>query len=190
MNKQEQKEAREYMDQTMNQKQGKVLGLLAFFLSTALLIWLDQWTKGLAKAYLKDQQEIVILKGVFELRYLENRGAAFGMLQGRQAFFFMVAIAVFLLVIYALYRMPFTRHYLPLGGCITLLLAGALGNMIDRVSQQYVVDFLYFCLIDFPIFNVADCYVTVSAFLLVLLILFYYKDEDLEIFTWKRGKAS
>ncbi|MCI8297471.1 MAG: signal peptidase II [Lachnospiraceae bacterium] len=161
-------------------------GYILFFLSITGLIWLDQWTKGLAVAHLKGQQAIVIWKGVFELRYLENRGAAFGMLQDEQGFFFLVGIVVFGMVLFALYRMPFTRRYLPLGVCMALLMAGAIGNMVDRIGQKFVVDFLYFCLIDFPIFNVADCYVTVAAFLLILLIMWYYQDEDLAVFTWKR----
>ncbi len=58
--------------------------------------------------------------------------------------------------------------------------------MIDRITQGYVVDFLYFSLINFPIFNVADCYVTCSAVGLVLLIMFYYKDEDMAVFSFKK----
>ncbi|MDO5415720.1 MAG: signal peptidase II [Lachnospiraceae bacterium] len=156
--------------------------MTAFFLAAAVLIWLDQWTKGLASAHLKGQEPIVLIPNVFELQYLENRGAAFGMLQGRQMFFFLVAIVVFAAVLCALYRMPFTRRYLPLGICMVLLIAGALGNLIDRVSQKFVVDFLYFSLIDFPIFNVADCYVTIAALLLVILVMWYYKEEELAVF--------
>ena len=58
--------------------------------------------------------------------------------------------------------------------------AGAIGNFIDRVSLNYVVDFLYFKLINFPIFNVADIYVTCSAFVIIVLGIFYYKDEDID----------
>ena len=68
-----------------------------------------------------------------------------------------------------------------------LICSGAIGNMIDRVSRGYVVDFFYFKLINFPIFNVADCYVTVAAFLLIVLIFFYYKEEELGWFTLKKG---
>ena len=56
----------------------------------------------------------------------------------------------------------------------------AIGNFIDRISLKYVVDFIYFELIDFPIFNIADCYLTVSCVLLLILGLFYYKDDDFE----------
>ena len=59
------------------------------------------------------------------------------------------------------------------------ILAGAWGNMLDRIRLAYVVDFFYFKLIDFPIFNVADIYVSVATVVLILLVLFYYKDEDL-----------
>ena len=65
------------------------------------------------------------------------------------------------------------------GICI-LFFAGALGNFIDRVFRNYVVDFFYFKLIDFPVFNVADIYVTVGTFILAFLLLFYYKEEDLD----------
>ena len=62
---------------------------------------------------------------------------------------------------------------------VTKLMAiGALGNFIDRVFRNYVVDFFYFKLIDFPVFNVADIYVTVAAFAMIILGLFYYKEED------------
>ena len=151
----------------------KARGLAAFFLSTGLLIWLDQWTKSLAVQHLMGKPAIVLLPGIFELRYLENRGAAFGMFQGRQMFFFLVAVIVFFIVLFGLYRMPFTRRYLPLAVCMSLIVAGAAGNMIDRLTQQYVV-------------NVADCYVTVAAFCLIGLVMWYYNDEDWEVFLWKR----
>ena len=177
------------MSEQLTRLKEKRAGFILVFLCAALLIWLDQWTKKLALAHLKDQPEIVIWKGVFELRYLENRGAAFGMLQGRQVFFFLVAVIVLAGVGYAFCRMPFNRHYLPLWACLVLLVSGALGNMIDRISRQFVVDFLYFCLIDFPIFNVADCYVTVSAILLVFLVTWRYDEGDLAVFSWKKGES-
>ena len=80
---------------------------------------------------------------------------------------------------------------LPLKICLTLIASGAAGNLIDRVSQGYVVDFLYFKLIDFPIFNVADCYVTVAAAVLLFLVLKVYSDEDFDVLKPKTsGKAS
>ena len=160
----------------MNRKTKLVLGLIAGFF---LAIGLDQWTKLLAVSHLKDAAPYTIWEGVFELFYSENRGAAFGMLQGRQGFFLLVATIVLICAITSIIRMPATRKYLPLHVIACFLSAGATGNMIDRFVRGYVVDFLYFKLINFPIFNVADCYVTISMFVFVLLFLFYYKEEDL-----------
>ena len=64
-------------------------------------------------------------------------------------------------------------------------MAGALGNLVDRFYQGFVTDFLYFELIDFPVFNVADCYITFSMFLFAFLLIFKYKEADLEFFTFK-----
>lgn len=67
-----------------------------------------------------------------------------------------------------------------------MIASGAIGNMIDRVNLGYVVDFIYVSAINFPIFNVADCYVTVATILLALVILFYYQEEDLAVFGFKK----
>ena len=152
----------------MNQKIKAVLG---FLVSGAVLTAIDQWTKSLAVAGLKGKEPFVIWKGVFELLYSENRGAAFGVLQGKHGFFFLVAACVFVAALYVTWK------------------AGAAGNLIDRVVQGYVVDFLYFILIDFPIFNVADCYVTVATAILLILLMKVYSDEDLAVL-WQKRKES
>ena len=166
----------------MNQK---VRQLLFFAVGLIVSIGLDQWTKALAVAKLKGNQPFVLINGVFEFYYSENRGAAFGMLQGRQLIIaaFVLAAAVFVLI-----RMPSERRFLPLTACLFLLVSGAAGNMIDRISQGYVVDFLYFKLIDFPIFNVADCYVVIATFLLMILIFFVYSEEDLAFLSFKKQR--
>ncbi|MBR5267309.1 MAG: signal peptidase II [Lachnospiraceae bacterium] len=156
-----------------------------FGVLSILLIAFDQWTKVLAFDKLRADGPIVILDGVFELLYSENRGAAFGILQGQKWFFLLVAGAVVVVILYFLYKMPANKKLLPLYFCTVLLASGAIGNVIDRLSRGFVVDFLYFKLIDFPIFNVADCYVVVSAGLLILLTGFYYKDEDFEFLSSK-----
>ena len=161
----------------------------AFFLSCAVLVGLDQWTKALAVDHLMGQPPLVLIKGVFELTYLENRGAAFGMLQGRQAFFFLIAAVVVAAALFAVCRMPQEKKYVPLYLSVVGIVSGAVGNLIDRVAQGDVVDFFYFRLINFPVFNVADCYVTVSAAALILLFLFYYRDSDLEPFSLRRKKG-
>lgn len=151
-----------------------------------VLIGLDQWTKVLAVKHLMGQEPFVIWNGVFELHYLENRGAAFGILQGQKVVFLICTAAVLAILAFYYNRMPVKKRYLPMRIVGILLGAGAVGNLIDRMMQSYVVDFLYFKLIDFPIFNVADCYVTVGAILLAILILFVYKDEELGFLSLKK----
>ena len=154
------------------------LTLAAEAVLTALLVILDQATKLAAVSALKDGGPYVLIPGVFQLQYLENRGAAFGLLQNARIFFLAVTLIALAAVIYVLVRLPLKRKYIVLRFLMVLIAAGAVGNMIDRVFLGYVRDFLYFSLIDFPIFNVADIYVTCATILLILLLLFYYKEED------------
>ena len=146
---------------------------------SVVLIVIDQMTKLMAIHGLMNQQPFVILDGIFELHYLENRGAAFGILQGKKAFFIIFTILVLAFIAYIyLKRIPDEKKFRLLDGICILFFAGALGNFIDRVFRNYVVDFFYFKLIDFPIFNVADIYVTVAAFAMIILGFFYYKEDD------------
>ena len=168
----------------MTKQRYNLIGILAAVLLTAL----DQWTKYLAVLHLKGQSPIVLWDGVFELYYLENRGAAFGILQGQKAVFLICTAVVLVLIAFYYNRLPGGRRYTLMRVVAVLLAAGALGNLIDRMRYSYVVDFLYFKLIDFPVFNVADCYVTLAALGLVLLIIFYYKDEDMACFSLRRSK--
>lgn len=142
-------------------------------------VFVDQYTKYLACSHLKDGS-ISLIEGVFQLHYLENKGAAFGILQNQQLFFIVIGIFALLLFSFVYIRMPREKKFLPLRCCIILMIAGAIGNMIDRMRLNYVIDFFYFEWIDFPIFNVADIYATISAFGLILLFLFYYKEQDFD----------
>lgn len=156
-----------------------------------LMVFVDQWTKYLAVHHLKDQASFVVIKGVFELRYLENRGAAFGVLQGKKVFFIVITMLMILLLTYVYGKIPAERRFYPLQGICIALFAGAIGNFIDRIFHQYVIDFFYFSLINFPIFNVADIYVTCAMALFIVLFLFYYKEADIDrlaalILPWKR----
>ena len=148
---------------------------LAAIVGLLLLLIFDQWTKLLAISHLKGKADIELLPGVFSLHYLENHGAAFGILRDQQWIFLILAV-VFLVAAVILYvRMPFTAGMIPLRIITVFIAAGAVGNMIDRIFRHYVVDFLYFSLIDFPVFNVADIYITCCAVLLVLFVVFYYR---------------
>lgn len=156
----------------------KLYAALISFFAMLLLLGADQWSKAAAAAHLQGQPDLVLIPGVFELSYLENTGAAFGMLKDMRLLFVAITLVVVLFLAFLLYRMPLAKHFLPLRITGILLGAGAVGNMLDRICHGHVIDFFYFSLIDFPVFNVADCYVVVAAFLAFILLCFYYKDED------------
>ncbi len=153
---------------------------LTLFLAAAwvLLIALDLWTKAIAQSVLCGSQPIELIPGALEFRYLQNTGAAFSLLENAQWLFILIAAAVTVLIGVLLWRMPKTRRYLPLAVSLLFISAGAVGNLADRIRLGYVRDFIYISLIHFPVFNVADMYVTIATAVLALLILFYYKDED------------
>ena len=167
----------------------KYMRFPAAFLIWVILVFLDQYTKYLAMTYLRPKGAIDLIPGVLELRYLENRGAAFGILQNRQWVFVIFAIACIIFCAWTGFRLAVSNRHAALRICLAALCAGAAGNLIDRVARGYVIDFIYFSLIDFPVFNVADIYVTCSVFVLAFLILFYYKEEDLQL-TGKRANES
>lgn len=168
-------------------KQMKLNYTLFLLIGVVILIALDQWTKQLAVNYLKGQAAIVLIPGVLELEYLQNTGAAFGILNNQQCFFYIITVILTAGILYIYFKMPMTKKYLPGHVVLIVITAGALGNFIDRVLYQYVIDFIYFSLIDFPKFNIADIYITVGCALVFTLILFIYKDEDFD-FIFKQKK--
>lgn len=145
-----------------------------------LLIGADQLTKQLAVQYLYQREPVEIIPGVFELHFLINKGAAFGIMQNHQYFFAVVTCAVLCVLVWVYVKSVSLSQFRLFRLLLVLLMAGAVGNLLDRVRLGYVIDFFYFKLIDFPIFNVADCYVVVSVILLAVLILFVYREEDLD----------
>lgn len=147
---------------------------------SVLLILFDQCTKYIATLKLKDQAPIDVIRGVFQFSYVENTGSAFGMFGGKTIFLLIFTSLVLIGILFVYFRIPIEKKYVSIRIILMFIIAGAIGNMIDRFAYHYVVDFLYFELIDFPVFNVADIYITCSAIVLFLLSFFYYKEEDYE----------
>ena len=149
----------------------------------AILVLIDQLTKNWAVNNLKDADPVILIKGVLQLYYLPsgNTGAAFGILSGHRILFLCIAAAVVGVILFLLIRLPIDRRFTVIRILLIFIAAGGIGNMIDRFVLTYVIDFIYFYLINFPIFNVADCYVTVATIILALLILFKYKEEDMKL---------
>lgn len=156
----------------------KRIVLILDLLLLIVLILIDQVTKYLAIARLRGKAPYVLIDGVLELTYVENHGAAFGILQNAGILFVVIAFVMLFAIVFALLRTPDRKRYSLFHLILTVLCAGACGNLIDRLNSAYVVDFIYVSLINFPVFNVADIYVTCSAFALFLSMFTVYKDEE------------
>ncbi len=175
--------------QTIQKEEGRISekkAWILFLVGIGVLLFVDRLTKILAVQYLKDTDGVTLIYGGLRLYYLENHGAAFGILQNKQVIFWILTAVFIVVVLWFFRKVPKTKYYRPINVCVMVLLAGALGNFIDRIFQQYVVDFIYFEFIDFPIFNVADIYVTLSVIILLLLVLFKYKEGDFSFLRRKK----
>ncbi len=151
--------------------------LVVFFVGVILLLAVDQLSKWVVLHTLTGVESFPLINGVFHLTYCENRGAAFGILQNQVWVFVAITIAVLTAVIYYMLRVRPKNKWLNIS--LMLLVGGALGNFIDRIYRGYVVDFFDFCLINFPIFNVADCFVVVGAVMLAVYLIFSeYQKEN------------
>jgi len=137
-----------------------------------LLLGIDQLTKYLAVVRLRPIGEFVLIDGVFSLLYHENAGMAFGLFQGGRWFFVVLTVVSMGFFLYFYTSLPKTRYHDTMRFFLLMLIGGALGNFVDRLIQGYVVDFFFFSLINFPIFNVADIFLVVSVFALAVMILF------------------
>ena len=145
-----------------------MLGLYIF--GVILLVVLDQVSKYFVCEFLQTVDTVPLWNSVFHLTYCENRGAAFGILQNKFGLFFITTLLVVLAVsIFIIKKRP---ENLCLNLSLTLLVGGALGNFIDRMFRGFVVDFLDFRLIHFPVFNLADCFVVCGAALLLFYVIF------------------
>lgn len=153
---------------------------ITFFIAVAALVGVDQYSKYEAIIKLKDKEAYSLIKGILYFWYSENSGAAFGILQGKHILFYIITTIVLVGILYLLFKLPWTLHYIPLFVCGVMIFAGAVGNFIDRIMRNYVVDFIYFKPINFPIFNFADICVTVGTFVLFLCLVFFYKENELK----------
>jgi len=132
------------------------------------VVFLDQFTKYLAARYLMPVGSYPVIKHFFHLTYVENRGAAFGMLQNKTLFFIVITVVVGIVLIYSMIKLPENSLY---NYTLAMILGGAIGNLIDRVRLGYVVDFIDFKF--FPaVFNVADSFIVVGAIILGYLMIF------------------
>ena len=156
----------------MKKTTSHIIAVLAF----ALMVGIDQLTKFFARTTLPESVDII--KGVLRLTYVKNTGAAWGIFAGRQIFFIVLTLIMLVAIVYIYLKTPHDKKYLSIKTCLVTLAAGAVGNLIDRIYKGYVDDFIDFHIINFPVFNYADICVCISMILLVIAVVFQYKDND------------
>jgi signal peptidase II len=150
------------------------------FIYFIILIALDQLTKYWVRTTLMGKEPIVLIPDVLKLQYHENTGAVWGIMSGNVEILAIVTLIILSFITFIYLKIPQDKKYNVMKVIFVFIAAGAVGNLIDRIFLKHVVDFIYFELIDFPLFNVADSYITVSCVLILVLFLFYYKDRDFE----------
>lgn len=145
--------------------------MLPFFI-VFLIVCLDQLVKFWAVQTLMGKPPIVLIPSIFQLTYVENRGAAFSFLEDQIWFFVLTTVCVLAAIFYAFYKnMILTK----IGKWSLIFVAGgAIGNLIDRILHGYVVDMFYFELIDFPVFNVADIFIVIGGILFAYYVVMQY----------------
>lgn len=139
-------------------------------------VFLDQLTKWLAVVYLQGEPSFPLWKDVLHLTFVKNEGAAFGMLSDHRWVFMIVSTVAIIGIAVYLFRFPPKSRYVQI--TLSMIIGGGIGNMIDRFLLGYVIDFIDFTLINFAVFNVADSFVTVGAFMLMGYLI---RDLILEI---------
>ena len=157
-----------------------MLPYLALLLS-AVLVLVDQLTKIAVQHWLKPIGDFPLIDGVLHLTYLENRGMAFGMMQGQKWLLIWVT-AIVLLVLIAAVMMGKVKKPATLF-TVAVIIGGGVGNLIDRIYRGYVIDFIYVKIINFAIFNFADICVTCGTAVLLFILLREMMLEE------KAGKA-
>lgn len=150
-----------------------------FYILIIALITIDQVAKYLTIHYLKPISTYPVIQDFFHLTYAENRGAAFSILQGKQFFLITITFIFTILLFYYLYKTPAKKGTYLFNLSLSLIIGGAIGNLIDRIRLNYVIDFFDFRYINFAIFNTADSFVVVGTFLLAGILLFGKTDHIL-----------
>lgn len=140
----------------------------SYLLLVLALICLDQWLKIWVSTNIALSHSQHFIPGVMDLTNLHNYGAAWSMFQGQQLFFSIVTVVVIAGIGYCFWRFR-QRH--PILLCLSLILAGAVGNFIDRLLQGYVVDMFEFLPVNFPVFNIADMCLTIGVIMLIIIVL-------------------
>lgn len=177
----------------MKSRKKSIWNLVSFFVF-ACLTSLDQISKYIIETHYEMNTRNEFIKGFVDIFYCHNTGAAWSILEGKMWLFYMITVILMAVIIYVFVKLPASKKYLPLRICLVFLSAGAIGNFIDRVRLQYVRDFILFAfkfpiIGEFPVFNVADIFVTLSVLALLIILIFVYKEKDYEFLKRDAGAA-
>lgn len=143
--------------------------LVVYFLISALLVGLDQWSKYLTVQNISLGETKEFIPGFLSLTHLRNTGAAWSLLEGKMIFFYVITVIVSVVIIYLLIKNYKKSTWYSVG--LSFVLAGAIGNFIDRVRLGYVVDMLQTDFMNFPIFNVADSTLVVGVICIFIYLI-------------------
>ncbi|MHA6251365.1 signal peptidase II [Oceanobacillus sp. CAU 1775] len=145
--------------------------MLKYYIIALILIIIDQVTKWLIVVNMEIGERITIIEDFFYLLSHRNSGAAWGILQGQMLFFYIITIFVIIMIVYYMQKYAKNNTLLAIG--LSFILGGAIGNFIDRLLRQEVVDFASFIIVNynFPIFNVADSALTIGVVLVFIAMI-------------------
>ena len=151
------------------------MAFLYYSLFAAAIVAADQFTKYLTVAHIPLYADVPFLPGLLQLTYVQNTGAAFSSFEGQQWLFCLIFLAFTGGLLWEYFKKPmgftgFERW------CIFAVYGGGLGNMVDRVRLGYVVDMIETTFMEFPVFNVADCFITCGCILMMIHLILFNKD--------------
>lgn len=149
--------------------------MFKYYIIAAIIVIIDQITKFLTVQNIPLGESMEVIPGIFSLTYIQNTGAAWSILEGQMAFFYIVTIIVVIMLVYFLHKEAKGEPLFALS--ISFILGGALGNFIDRLHLQYVIDMFQLDFITFPIFNIADSALTIGV---VIMLIYVIKDEFIQ----------
>ncbi len=166
----------------------KLSRVLVPLLSIAAIVGLDQWSKYLIIQHFAEGEEKNLIGEAIVLTYVQNRGMAWGFFQNGQLIFSILTPLAICAVIFLYVRTPWEKEYRPIRIAEVMMVGGAIGNLLDRIFRYepstgsmfhgYVVDMIYAKFIHFPVFNVADIFVTLAFFFMIFLLLFVYNEDE------------
>ena len=174
----------------MKPKTNSIIRYIAAFITIIVIALFDQYTKNLVVEKIPLHKEVSVIGDALDLTQVHNSGAAWSSFSGKIPFLLILTAVLSVILIYVYIKVRDNKRFNLVRVLIVFVIGGAIGNMLDRIRLGYVVDFIYVKLIDFPVFNVADIFVTVSIFILFFLFAFKYDSKDLDEAFKKKDKQS